>query len=605
LRAADAGREDDVVVEVVGRLKPGVSVAAVATGLTAWGSERNHPIVRGRNIPMRLRPSTGTLLAEPMEAMLVFAPIFFAFGLVLLIGCANVANMQLARGLARQREIGVRLALGGARRRIVRQLLTESLLLALAAAACALVMTQLLLRGTVAAVVATMPPETAELLSLTVPVTDWRVVIFLTAGAVVSTALFGLAPALHATRFAPLRTIRGDVTVGHHPRRARHLLIGAQVGASALLLICAAVFLRSAMAAAGVDPGVRTDDTIRISVRNEEGRPALLRAARAHPLVTAVAAVSWRTLDTLAADVPAAPGTSSLLPVDRIAASSDYFDVLGLSRVSGRSFTPAERSDEAGVVVLSESIARDLWPHGNAVGQVVRLGASEARAGAAAAAPNRAFTVVGVLRDVTGPLAVDLFPPTAVYVPATPESAGTALMLRVRGDPERARQALVEDLLRADPGLGEVVTMRTIAATPVYVLQLAFAVVVVLGGLALVLTVSGLFSVLSYIVEQWGKDIGVRMALGATTGDVARLVLAYVMRPVALGLLAGGGLAAALGVILLATPVAGGLAGVVDVLDPVAFAGGVLVILVAALVAAALPAAQAIRVDPVVTLRTE
>jgi predicted permease len=600
------GLADDIEVEVVGRLKPGLSPDAAAAGLTVWAA--GQPGLRtlaGRQVSIRLEPRSGTVGGDATRALLGFSPLFFAFGLILLIGCANVANLQLARGVARQREIGVRLALGASRRRIVHQLLTESLLLALAAAVCALGVSHLFLSGTIATVAATLPPEMTELVNLSVPGIDWRVAAFLIVGAVVSTALFGLAPALHATRLELVRTIRGEVTSDPHPRRARHLLIAAQVGGAALLLICAGVFLRSAMAAANVDPGFRTNDTIRISVRKESGRAAMLQAAVAHPLVTAVAAVSWRSLAVLDVDLPAAPGTSSRMPVDRIAASPDYFSMLGLSLVRGRLFTPAERSEDAGVVILSESVARRLWPSGDAVGQVVRLEISESRQEGTASPASRAAIVVGILRDVTGPLAVDLFPSTAVYVPTAPESPGTFLMLRVRGDPERVRQVLVADLTRADPGLGEVVTMRTIAAAPVYILRLAFAIVVVLGSLALVLTVSGLFSVLSYLVEQWGRDIGIRMALGATTRNVAELVLSHVMRPVAMGLLTGSGLAAALAIVLLATPAAADIGSTIRVLDPVAYAAGALVIVAASVVAASVPTIRAMRVDPIATLRNE
>jgi predicted permease len=597
---------DDLAVEVVARPKPGLSPEAAATGLTLWSA--GHPELRtlgGREIPIRLRANPGTLRADATEAVLAFSPLFFAFGLILLIGCANVANLQLARGVVRQREIGVRLALGAPRRRVVRQLLTESVLLALAAAVCALAVSNVVLRGAIRAVAATMPPETIELVSLSVPAVDWRVVLFLVLGAIVSTALFGLAPALSATRLELVRSVRGEVTRDGHPRRARHVLIAAQVCAAALLLICAGVFLRSAGAAAGLDPGVRTSDSIRVSVRTESGRSAMLRAATAHPLVSGVAAVSWRTLAVAEAGVPGAPGTSSRVPVDRIAASSDYFGMLGLSLVRGRFFTAAERTEDAGVVILSEAVARQLWPGGDAVGQVVRPETSASGAEPAAAPVERAATVVGVLRDVTGPLAVDLFPSTAVYVPAGPETPGTSVMLRVRGDPERARQVLVDDLARADPGLGEVVTMQTIAAMPAYILRVAFAIVVVLGGLALVLTVSGLFSVLSYMVEQWGKDIAIRMALGATKRRITSLVLGHVMRPVGFGLAAGSALAAALATILLATPAAADIGNVVRVLDPVAYASAVLVILAASLAAASVPTRRAVRLDPMVTLRNE
>ena len=175
---------------------------------------------------------------------MIFSPIFFAFGLILMIGCANVANLLLARGVSRQREIGIRLSLGASRRRIIRQLLTENLLLALAAAACGLAVSRLFLQGALYAATTMVPPGLLEVdLAGYVPaVADWRVLVFLVAGAIVSTVFFGLVPALQATRLELVRTMRGEVTRDARPGRARQALIAVQVGASALLLICAAIF---------------------------------------------------------------------------------------------------------------------------------------------------------------------------------------------------------------------------------------------------------------------------------------------------------------------------------------------------------------------------
>jgi predicted lysophospholipase L1 biosynthesis ABC-type transport system permease subunit len=248
-------------------------------------------------------------------------PLFFAFGLILLIGCANVANLQLARGVSRQREIGIRLSLGASRRRVVRQLLTESLLLALAAAACGLGMSRLIQEGAVYAVTATMPPELMGETSFGVLPADWRVLAFLVGSAVIATLCFGLAPALQSTRLDLVRSMRGEVTREARPGRARQVLIAVQVGASALLLVCAGVLLRSALAAADVDPGVRTSDTLIVSVTNEPRRAALLQAVATHPLVTAVAASS-RPFDAIASTA-----TSRRSAVQSIAASPDYFDV--------------------------------------------------------------------------------------------------------------------------------------------------------------------------------------------------------------------------------------------------------------------------------------
>ena len=596
-----SGREAEIPIDVVGRLKPGMSQESATAALIVWASGRSDlPSSRAqrasasRPASIRLRPRQGTSPDDAGEALLVFSPIFFAFGLILMIGCANVANLQLARGVSRQRELGIRLSLGASRGRVVRQLLTESVLLALAAAACGLAVSRLLLESALYAATTTMPAEIAEQLSLGAPAADWRVVVFLVAGAIVSTVVFALVPALQATRLELVRTMRGDVTRDARPDRARHALIAVQVGASALLLICAAIFLRGAFAAASVNPGVRTSDTMVVYIVNESRRAALLQAVTAHPSVAAVAASSQRTL--------AVAETSSRAPVDLIGVSPEYFDLLDIDVVRGRGFTPAGRTAEAGVVVVTETVARRFWPNRDAVGQLMRL---EDQKSDAPAEPSRAYTVVGVVRDVGGPLASDFFPSLGVYMPTGPESPGTSLTLRVRGDLDQARQALLERLTRVDPGLGQINTMRTIAGLQAYILRIAFWVTVVLGGLALVLTLSGLFSVLSYVVEQRAKDIGVRMALGATTQNVAGLVLSQSLRPVGFGLMAGGGLAAALAILLMATPMASEIGNLVQVFDPLAYAASLLVIVTSCVLAASVPALRAARIDPIATLRKD
>jgi predicted permease len=593
----DAVRRDENAVEIVGRLRPGVSRTAATAALALWVSGRTEfNKVSGNRVPVRLTPRQGTLPTDDVTLQLSFVPLFFAFGLVLAIGCANVANLLLARGVARQREIGIRLSLGASRRRIIRQLLTESLLLALAAAAGAHLVAQVFLQSALSAVMTTIPPEFVQfvsLLNLAAPAADWRVRIFPVAGAVASTVFFGLAPALQATRLDVVRTMRGEVTQDAHPRRARHMLIAVQVGASALLLICAVIFLRGAFAAATRDPGVRISDTLRVSIEAEARRAAILQDLRTDPLVALVAASSRPTRGAIETSV-----SPSRMSVDQLAVSSEYFTVLGLDLVSGRGFTPAERTVDAGVVIVSQSLARQLWPNGNGVGQEVRLEAPAPAAPAGRPLAARALTVVGVVRDP----GLDGF--RGVYLPTGAESTGTWLWLRVRGTPEQARLALLERLTGLDPAFG-VMTLRTASGVQTYVLQIAFRLTIVLGGLALVLTVSGLFSVLSYLVEQQARDFGVRMALGAITTHIVRLVLSQSFRPVAIGLAAGSGLAAAVAIVLRATPLAAEIGDSVDVFDPVAYAASALIIATACLIAVSIPALRAARIDPIATLRKD
>jgi putative ABC transport system permease protein len=293
------------------------------------------------------------------------------------------------------------------------------------------------------------------------------------------------------------------------------------------------------------------------------------------------------------------------VPVELLAVSPEYFDVLGVDVVSGRGFTQAERTPEAGVVVVYDTVARQLWPDRNAVGQVLRLDAAPSGSAGAPTAPSGTFTVVGVARDPGGGRNLSyLFRFRGVYLPASSESARTWLFLRVHGDPQLASEALLKHLTAVDPDLG-IVTVRYMAGLQTYMLLIAFWLTIVLGGLALLLTVSGLFSVFSHVVEQQAKDIGVHMALGATTMNVVRLVLSQALRPVGVGLVAGGGLAVALATFLMATPAASEIGGFVRVFDPLAYAASMLVIVTACLLATSVPALQAARLDPIATLRQD
>jgi len=356
-RKMHAGSEDTVAIGVIGRLKPGVSRQAAVSMLRAWAAGRHYANAADRDAAanITIEPRRGTVNDGFVEGLLVFSPIFFAFGLVLMIGCTNVANLLLARGVARQREIGVRLALGASRRRVIRQLFTESLLLALVSAAVGLLVSRIVLEITLSVLRSTMPAEFAEAISVgAAPALDWRVVGFVLVSAIASTILFGLAPALQATRIELVRTMRGEIGRDARPSRSRNVLIGAQVTASALLLICAAVFLRSAMSAAKVDPGIRIADTVDIEIVNEPLRAAMIQAVTADPSIAAVSA-SWP-------DVHSAPQSAfgNKQGVTYRFVSSEYFGVLGIPILRGRAFASSESG--AAVAVVSETAARRLWP---------------------------------------------------------------------------------------------------------------------------------------------------------------------------------------------------------------------------------------------------
>ena len=600
-RPGDRGREDSVGLGVVGRLRPGVTVESARAQLSAWESNQQVPAADRHTLTIDLAPRRGTL-PQPMEAFALFVPLFFAFGLILLIGCANVANLLLARGVARQREIGIRLSLGASRRRIVRQLMTESVLLALVAAAGGYVVSRLLLEGVVYWAMRVMPVDLGDV-NINVPATDWRVALFLVIAAVAATALFALMPALQATRIEPVRTLRGELVKDARPGRARNVLIGVQVFASALLLICAAIFLRSAIASSRFDPGFRTADTVMIELGNAPKRAAMLQAIAAESTITAYAAVRPGMLDQRAGVADTGTGTKDV-PYKFV--SGAYFDVMGIPIVRGRTFTAAEREEDA-VVIVSESTARMLWPNGAAVGETFRLEPdinAPAQPKDEAPLPSRMVTVVGVSRDVTGFRFTGVKGPI-VFLPTTLEVPTTMAMARVNGDPDLARQTLLDHLTRIDPNMGMIVTMRTVATLERFVLNIAFWVALILGLLALLFTVSGLFSVLSYLVEQRRKEIGVRMALGASSQKITQLMLWQTARPVMYGLVAGAGLAMTLATALLASESGAYISEIVRVTDPIAYAASLLVVVAGCLLAVWIPATRAARVDPMHALRQE
>jgi predicted lysophospholipase L1 biosynthesis ABC-type transport system permease subunit len=428
--------------------------------------------------------------------------------------------------------------------------------------------------------------------------------LFLVVSATMATALFALMPALQATRIEPVRTLRGELVRDARPGRARNVLIAVQVFASALLLICAAIFLRSAIVSSRFDPGLRTADSVLIEISNEPKRAAMIQAIAIESTVTAYAALRPALL------APARDGFADTgagkTSVGYKFVSPGYFDVLGIPIVRGRAFTVGER-EEHPVVIVSESVARALWPHGDGVGESFRLEedlTTATRPQDDAPLPPRVVTVVGVSRDVPGFRFTDVRA-AGIFLPTSLDAPQAMVVARVTGDPELVRQTLLNHLITIDPNMGMIVTLRSLARLETMLLRIAFWVSLILGGLALLLTVSGLFSVLSYLVAQRAREIGVRLALGASSKQVTQLILSQTARPVLYGLLTGAGLAATLATALIATPAGAFISAIVHVTDPVAYAASLIVIVTACLVAAWIPATRAARVDPMQTLRQE
>lgn len=614
---------DGTGLNVVARLKPEVTPGQALAAVAAWDTQRQ--AARGADTgpnaaSLVLQPRDGTM-PQPAEALVGFTPLFFAFGLILMIGCANVANLLLARLVARQREIGIRLSIGASRRRVVWQLLTESLLLALAAAAFAFAVSRAALNGIVYFITTSFPPDIGNI-RIEVPSADWRVGLFLVGGALVATMLFALAPALRATRVELARAVRGVAFGGERPSRARNALVALQVTGSALLLICAAIFLRGAWSAASVDPGVRMDDVVTVAVLDERQRGRILETLQTDPTVASVAAVWPGFVGGLSGAPAYGEGASGRQVVRYAFASPELFDVLGLNIVRGRAFEAGERSPNEAVAIVSETVARELWPGADPLGQVVRLepdptlllqGDQAANGATAAPQPSgdpllrpRTAVVVGVTRDVAGfSIGGIRLGGAGVYLPADAAMAATGLTLRVRGDAEVAQRNLAERFAELDPNMAQFAALRSFGLADTYILGTSFWLTLVLGALALLLTLSGLFSVLSYLVEQRRREIGVRMALGASRASIGKLVVKQCAWPVAIGLLIGCTLTIGVSAALLATPAAEQIGSIVWLFDPVAYGASLLAIVMACASAALVPALRAGRLDPLVALRQD
>jgi len=596
LRPAEAGEENAVAVSIVGRVPSGVSKSAARDEIAAWFSRQPKVIVGPEQPRIELIPRQGNATLSS-DMMLVFAPLLVSFGLILVIACANVANLLLARGVSRQREIGIRLSIGATRRRIVRQLLTENFLLALAAAAVGYWVSRTLVGVALRAIAGSLPPEAAELVTVSVPPSDWRVMLFLVGGAMMSTVFFALSPSLQATRLELVRVIRGEVGRDGRPKRSRNLLIVIQVTAAALLLTCSAIFLRSALASSSYVSGYRTADTILIEMKSDERRTPMLRALESSPMVAAVAAA---TPDMLGGSRTASVAlTGERFWTTYKFVSPDYMQIFDLAMSRGRGFTAAERTRDASVAIVSEALAHRLRPDGDVLGRALSIegGPDEPKD---EVLTRRTVTIVGVRKDIAG-FRVLGGGESDLYMPTNAAEAKAQLVVRVRGDVEQARRQLLRDLTVVDPDMGQVMTMRTVARMETYMLEIAFWVTVMLGGLALALTLAGLFSTLSYLVEQRAKEIGVRMALGANARTIGLLVFSETFIPVGIGLLIGSGLALALAVLIRSAW--SDFTAVVHAFDPVAYAVSFTVIIAACVVAALAPARRAVRIDPIASLR--
>ena len=588
-------------LRVTGRLRPGVSQAAAEAEVAAIGKRLeplDQPSRKGQGT--RLEPFRDRLLGGYRKRLLI---LLGAVGCVLLIACVNVANLLLARGGVRSREIAVRAALGAGRGRIVRQLLTESLVLGLAGGAAGLGLAHAGVRFLKAISPAGVP-------RLATAGIDGTALVFALGLSLAASLLFGLVPALRTARPDLQSMLKEGGRAVSSPRdRVRTGLLVAEVALALMLLVGAGLLIRSAVrlqeVEVGFDPSGLLTAQLSLPFADYPGPDravgtvleAVDRAARI-PGVASAAATSILPLSrsnnssTLDVEGLNVPEEGRLIGNTR-QVTPGYFATLRIPLLRGRGFTVRDRAGAPYVAVVNRKLARLAWGSEEVLGH--RLAYTRDEKGPVW------MEVVGVAGDIRqGDLAEETQP--EVYLPLEQANSdllgehelSVALVVRTAGDPAAVAGEVRRAVLAVDPRLPvfDLVTMEEIRASLSATTRFNMLLLTALGTIGLLLAAVGIYGVIAYFVSQRTQEIGVRMALGATEGKVLSLVVWQAMRPVLLGLVVGVAGAAAAG-----RAIAGLLFGV-SATDPATFAGVVLVLAAAALLASWLPAKRAARVEP-------
>jgi predicted permease len=608
------GRRVGGWLRMLGRLKPGVSFEQAQESLAVVDRQlaEAYPDTNRDNrvtlFPVSKIDPRGYRPLTSAAALLLAVT-----GIVLLIACANVANLLLVRASARRKEMAVRLALGAGRLRLVRQLLTESLLLALAGGLAGL----LLAVWAVELLKATPPPAGIFSFNLDFSL-DGRVLGFTAALSLLTGVLFGLVPAWHSARPDILPVLKDEMYAaaqGTQSGRRFNLsnaLVVTQVALSLVLLLCAGLFLRSLQRLQSVDPGFDAErlltatlniDLLRYTtaqgrefyrqvIERVESLPGVERASLAR--VVPISGGGQATNFIIDGQSEPSNGERNLnRPLDSATnvVGLNYFETMGIALLQGREFTVQDVAGAPRVVVINEAFVRRYFKGENPVGRRMRVGI-----------PNPTLCeIIGVVRDSKyRTLSEDPMP--FIYQPlAQNHETGMTLLVRTAGDPSSVAAGVrsAAQSLEKNLPMNDLQPLVTLLDSALYPARMGAALLLIMGSLALTLAAIGLYGVMAYTVAQRTREIGVRMALGAQARDVLRLIIRQGMKLVLLGVLLG--LLAAFALMRL---LEGFLFGV-SATDPVTFAGIALLLAAVALLACWIPAQQATKVDPLIALRCE
>lgn len=595
----------------VARLAPGVTLERAAAAVTALARRMTERYADDYPAEMRFTatalPLADDIVGPVRPALYV---LLCAVGLVLLVACANVANLLLARADARRSEFALRTALGAGRGRIVRQLVVESLVLAAAGGALGL----LLALGGIELLVALQPPDLPRIDSVAI---DPRVLGFTAAAIALTGVLLGIVPALQASRGGPAAALHDGSTKATDGRqRLRGALVVVEIAVALVLLIGAALLVRSYAELRNVDPGYRVDRVLTTEVdlpaASYPGQPEvtlfyreLLDRVSQLPGVTAAGAVSNLPLATHLGDLnfdiegrEEAPGDVSPA-ADWQTVTPGYFDAMQLAILRGRGIEHTDDADAPGVVVVSETTAARYWPGEDPIGQRFRLGGG--------AAPGM-VTIVGIARDVRH-ASFDAPPRSQMYLSHAQFEfwndggpvRGLTLAVRTAGEPAGLTGAIRRVAAELDPALplAEFRTMEQVASASMARPRLMMTLLAAFAAVALVLGAVGVYGVMAWLVGRRTREMGIRMALGARGRDVAGLILKRSLALTAAGIAAGIVIAAA------ATRALAGMLYGVTPLDAWTFACVPLALAAVAMLAAWMPTRRATRLDPNVVLRHE